>query len=748
MSLFQYTPTGTSSVVFVNSLALPGAPSGANFPVVAEYGSSSEGNLNLSGQGHYLTLMGYGVRIDDFNAHFLNYGGVDQRLAQSSSLTGNSSFTPVPRVLALVDANGHVNSTTAVYNIYNLNNPRSAFTATGATAYLSGQGSGSDATGGVFFTPVGAVNTAPTAITGLDTTSKTIAQDTRDIQILNNTLYVSVDSKEGSGSNRDFIGTLGNPPATSLFNNGNGPTQLTNFATSGAGKWTIGSSPNTGNNLNAGLKINLSPQAYFFAAPNVLYVADTGNPKNDSNGDNNANQTASIGNGGLQKWVNSQSNGSGSWNLVYTLYQGLNIIDNSNASGTSGLYGLAGVVNGANVNLYATNATLSDLDQTNLYGITDVLANTTPPGTSLAFTLLEAAPADSNFKGVSFAPSIPAGDVEILTSPSGLNITTVGTGCAPGTYAAPRTLAWTPSSNCSLQVASPQAGTTGVQYAFNHWDDSSTTTSRSVTAPSQTASYTATFDTDYLLTTAAGTGGSISAGGYFLSGSTQSVTATPDSASYFVNFTGDVSSTSNPLQLQMTQPYSVTANFAPKTTPTVTWNAPAAIAYGSALSGIELNATASVPGAFTYNPPAGTVLAAGANQTLSASFTPTDTVHYNNASGSTTITVNPPSSGGSPANLVVTKVLSRNGASIFVQLTVANTGGTDAQNVVVSSVKVGSATASPLPQTIGTIAAGSSATVTVSVPSSVGASGAGSSLTVAGTYTGGTFSLSSRITLP
>ena len=73
-----------------------------------------------------------------------------------------------------------------------------------STAYVSGQGSGSDGTGGVFYVPVGAPDTVPTAITGLDTSGKTIAQDTRTVQILNNTLWISVDSKEGSGNNRSL----------------------------------------------------------------------------------------------------------------------------------------------------------------------------------------------------------------------------------------------------------------------------------------------------------------------------------------------------------------------------------------------------------------------------------------------------------------------------------------------------------------------------------------------------------------
>ncbi len=73
--------------------------------------------------------------------------------------------------------------------------------------------------------------------------------------------------------------------------------------------------------------------------------------------------------------------------------------------------------------------------------------------------------------------------------------------------------------------------------------------------------------------------------------------------------------------------------------PTITWATPAAIAYGTALSPAQLNATASAPGTLTYTPPAGTVLSPS-TQTLSVTFTPTDTTDYLSASKSVSITVN------------------------------------------------------------------------------------------------------------
>src|ERR1700734_3992436 len=49
LTLFQYTLNGISGVTWVNSLVLPQSPSGANVQVSGEYGSSSEGGLQLSG---------------------------------------------------------------------------------------------------------------------------------------------------------------------------------------------------------------------------------------------------------------------------------------------------------------------------------------------------------------------------------------------------------------------------------------------------------------------------------------------------------------------------------------------------------------------------------------------------------------------------------------------------------------------------------------------------------------------------
>ncbi len=111
-----------------------------------------------------------------------------------------------------------------------------------------------------------------------------------------------------------------------------------------------------------------------------------------------------------------------------------------------------------------------------------------------------------------------------------------------------------------------------------------------------------------------------------------SVTFTPtDSADY--------SSATKTVQINVTQ-----------AKPTINWAKPANIVYGTALGAAQLDATASwvvggqtvsVPGTFTYAPAAGTVLAAGNNQTLSVTFAPTDTTDYSGATFSAAINVMP-----------------------------------------------------------------------------------------------------------
>ncbi len=73
--------------------------------------------------------------------------------------------------------------------------------------------------------------------------------------------------------------------------------------------------------------------------------------------------------------------------------------------------------------------------------------------------------------------------------------------------------------------------------------------------------------------------------------------------------------------------------------PVITWSDPADITYGTPLSGTQLNATASVPGTFVFNPASGTVVGGGTH-VLSAIFTPKDTAHYATVTKTVSLTIN------------------------------------------------------------------------------------------------------------
>jgi hypothetical protein len=75
--------------------------------------------------------------------------------------------------------------------------------------------------------------------------------------------------------------------------------------------------------------------------------------------------------------------------------------------------------------------------------------------------------------------------------------------------------------------------------------------------------------------------------------------------------------------------------------PTINWATPAAITSGTALSATQLDATASVPGSLVYSPAAGTTPVVGSD-TLSVTFTPTDTIDYTTATATVTLAVNNP----------------------------------------------------------------------------------------------------------
>jgi hypothetical protein len=347
ISLTEFTTSGQSVMAYT----LPTTDSGNNLGIVGEFGSSSEGTIQLSGDGRYLTIGGYSATPSYAGAGgpaggYSNANGV--ALAQSPS-------SAVPRVIALIDANGNVNSSTSFNNLYSTNNPRSAYTPDGSTLYISGQGSGASDQG-IYRTTVGATNTATTVYNTLDT---------RTVSGYGGNLYYSVDKKNKSTGIFQYTGLPnGLATATQIIPGSNG--------------------------LNGSSKVNYSPEGFFFANANTLYVADTGLPKNGGTSD-----------GGIQKWTFNGTN----WNLNYTL-QDANFVSNSATStathGETGFEAITGQVNNGIVSLYAVSYTAGDADPNGFYAINDVLSATTYAGQT--FTELAASNGNFTYKGVTFAP--------------------------------------------------------------------------------------------------------------------------------------------------------------------------------------------------------------------------------------------------------------------------------------------------------------------------------------------------------
>jgi len=193
-------------------------------------------------------------------------------------------------------------------------------------------------------------------------------------------------------------------------------------------------------------------------------------------------------------------------------------------------------------------------------------------------------------------------------------------------------------------------------------------------------------------------------------------------------------------------PYTVTVAKASQTITftglpaTVTAGSPASFTLtGTASSGLPV--TYIVTGPATLSGTTLTVTATGAG-TITVTASQAGNANYNAAAPVTqTIVVG-------TVQLGTSAVLSFNGSAYQAVVTVTNNGTATAQNVELTTASLGSASATSLPASLGTIANGGSASITLTFPASAGAPGAAGVEKLTGTYTGGTFGGSFRATLP
>jgi hypothetical protein len=388
ITLDEFSLSSATSGSLVLADQLPSLGTNAAPGIVGEYGSSSEGTLNLSGNGQYLVIGGYdgtasalGIQAASNSANGTNYAP-GTPWSTSTIALGQSASADVPRVFATIDASGAVNTSTVLNDVYNTNNPRSGYSPDGSSLYISGQGAGVGDEGGIYLTQVG-VNTtsggsAPTPIYNV--------VSTRDVTEYNGNFYYSADQNSKSKGTQ-----------TGIFEYTGAPT-----TTQGATTGTVIVPANNGGTTKS-TTINYSPDDFAFANSSTLYVADTGDPKAGGTGD-----------GGIQKW----SYLGGTWKLDYTLVDPNFVAPNkatTAASGETGFEALTLKLAGSSVDIYAVSYTAGDANPNGLYAIVDNLSATTLPtgsGTE-SFTELAAAPGltgtnslagDEIFKGVAFAP--------------------------------------------------------------------------------------------------------------------------------------------------------------------------------------------------------------------------------------------------------------------------------------------------------------------------------------------------------
>jgi hypothetical protein len=156
--------------------------------------------------------------------------------------------------------------------------------------------------------------------------------------------------------------------------------------------------------------------------------------------------------------------------------------------------------------------------------------------------------------------SIPL-NITVVTIPAGLAMQVDGT-----FYTAPQIFAWVRGSSHSISVGSPQFAT-NTRYVFAFWSDSGAQ-SHSITVPSAAATYTAVFQTEYLLTTAvlpAGAGTILatpsSSDGYYPTGTAVELSAAATAPYRFAAWSGDLSGNAVSQSLSMTAPHTIAAVF-------------------------------------------------------------------------------------------------------------------------------------------------------------------------------------------
>jgi len=439
---------GVTSPLYLKEITPDGRPV-TTIDVPSQYlstsfSSKSEGALNLSTDGKYVTFIDYSAAPDTVDASNANTPGVID------------PTNPVPgvdyRTVGQLDSSGHFSFTET--NDYSGNNGRAAIAAVVDgheyyyTAGNAGNGSNPQPNGVILGAgaqivtpstenPYAQVPGAPTPVGSFsvaelgDKADKVGKDDNfRGLTISNNVLYYT----KGSGSNGVdtvyFLDTTGKacPSGIGL------PVPGATLPTSGL-SYTLSTLQSGGLPSNMcvlkGFPTGLAksatdasdyPFGLWFANADTLYVADEGSGDN-AYSDGSYTAAAASTTAGLQKWVFDSA--TDQWNLAYTLRSGLHLGAPYTVAGyptginavtglpwspaTDGLRNITGRVNkNGTVTIWAVTSTVSGggdqgADPNQLVSVTDNLNAATLPGRE-SFQTVVAPGYDKVVRGVSFTP--------------------------------------------------------------------------------------------------------------------------------------------------------------------------------------------------------------------------------------------------------------------------------------------------------------------------------------------------------
>ncbi len=133
--LDEYDTSGN----LLQSIPLPTAVSGSNRRLTLSGTSLSQGSLTLSVDGQFLTVAGYDAAVGTSNVQ-------------------NTSSNTVNRVVALINGNGDIDTSTRISNGFNQGEPRGVITTDGTAFWVAGT-SGNNS-GGVRYVSYGSVGTS------------------------------------------------------------------------------------------------------------------------------------------------------------------------------------------------------------------------------------------------------------------------------------------------------------------------------------------------------------------------------------------------------------------------------------------------------------------------------------------------------------------------------------------------------------------------------------------------------------